>query len=138
MSTLPTTPHHRTKSEGVFGSDAITNTGTWQVYLDQSLDSLGSAHFTHTTVSDHQVKYGNVSSQGLGGSSDRSLGDYMQVQVGLRGEALISYVDDTSENRNPDFSFGSGQTPAEAAGPTMFRCTDGRTQPVRERRHDHG
>jgi hypothetical protein len=113
------------KEAGLFGSDAITNTGTWQVYLDQSLDSLGSAHFTHATVADHQVKYGNVSSQGLGGSSDRSLGDYMQVQVGLRGEALISYVDDTSENRNPDFTFGSGQSPAEAAGPTMFAVQTG-------------
>jgi hypothetical protein len=108
-----------------FGSDALTNTGTWQLYLDQSLDSLGAAHFTHTTVSDHQVKFGNVSSQGLGGSSDRSLGDYMQVQVGTRGEAVLSYVDDTSAARNPDFSFGSGQTPSEAGGPTMIAMQTG-------------
>jgi hypothetical protein len=104
-----------------YGPDSLTKTGTWNLYLDQSLNALsGTPTFTHTLVSDHQLKWGNISTQGLGGSSDRSLGDYMQVQVGKHGEALLSYVDDTSENRNPDFTFGSGQSPAEAAGPTMF------------------
>jgi hypothetical protein len=108
-----------------FGPDSLTKTGTWNVYLDQSLDALTTPHFTHTLVSDHQVKFGNISTQGLGGSSDRSLGDYMQVQTGRRGEALLSYVDDTSENRNPDFTFGSGQSPSEAAGPTMVAVQTG-------------
>jgi hypothetical protein len=38
---------------------------------------------------------------------------------------VLSYVDDTSENRNPDFTFGSGQSPAQAAGPTMFVAQTG-------------
>jgi len=65
------------------------------------------------------VKYGNISTGGLGGASDRSLGDYMQVQTGVHGEALLSYVDDTSTGRNQDFTQGSGQSPPEAAGPTI-------------------
>jgi hypothetical protein len=109
-----------------FGPDSLTNTGTWNLYLDQSVNALSTAPaFTHSLVSDHQVKWGNISTQGLGGSSDRSLGDYMQVQAGRHGEALVSFVDDTSENRNPDFTFGSGQSPAEAAGPTMVAVQTG-------------
>jgi len=69
-------------------------------------------------VSDHPVKYGDISTGGLGGSHDRSLGDYMQVQLGLHGEAVVTYVDDTSNDRNTD-TCGCGQTPSEAAGPVM-------------------
>src|SRR5205807_8204913 len=73
---------------------------------------------------------------GLGGSQDRSLGDYMQVQMGNNGEALITYVDDTSANRNTDTcsavvgdpgtcSNANGGTPAEAAGPVMTVTQNG-------------
>ncbi len=103
-----------------FDSDSL-NTGLWDVYLAQSMDALdGAPTFGRTTVSDHHVKYGNISTGGLGGSSDRSLGDYMQVQTGVNGEAVVSYVDDTSTGRNQDFTGGTGQSPAEAAGPTMI------------------
>ena len=103
-----------------YDSDSL-NTGLWDVYLAQSMDALGGAPtFARTTVSDHHVKYGNISTGGLGGSADRSLGDYMQVQTGVNGEAVVSYVDDTSTGRNQDFTGGSGQSPAEAAGPTMI------------------
>jgi hypothetical protein len=111
-----------------FGPDALTQTGTWDLYLDQSLDTLGTkAHFTHVRAADHQIKWGNISTQGfgVGTTSDRSLGDFLQVQTGVNGEAVISYVDDTSENRNPDFTFGSGESPPEAAGPTMIAVQTG-------------
>ncbi len=102
-----------------YDSDSL-DTGLWDVYLGQSLDALSATpSFTVTKVSDHHVKYGNISTGGLGGASDRSLGDYMQVQTGVRGEALLSYVDDTSTGRNQDFTQGSGQSPPEAAGPTI-------------------
>ena len=110
----------QTTGKAPFDSDSL-NTGLWDVYLAQSMDALdGAPTFGRTTVSDHHVKYGNISTGGLGGSSDRSLGDYMQVQTGVNGEAVVSYVDDTSTGRNQDFSGGTGQTPAEAAGPTMI------------------
>lgn len=49
----------------------------------------------------------------------------MQVTTGARGQAIVSYVDDTSADRNPDFCQGCGQTPPEAAGPTMIATQNG-------------
>src|SRR4051794_34605156 len=101
-----------------FGPDTLDH-GSWNVFYATSTDALGSGPptFDITQVSDHQAKFGNISTQGLGGSPDRSLGDYMQVQPGVNGEAVISYVDDTSADRNPDYCQGCGETPSEAAGP---------------------
>jgi len=94
-----------------YDSDSL-NTGLWDVYLAQTTNALtGQPSFTQTTVSDHHVKYGNISTGGLGGASDRSLGDYMQVQTGVNGEVVVSYVDDTSTGRNSDFTGGTGQSP---------------------------
>jgi hypothetical protein len=113
------------KEHNAFGPDSLDH-GTWNVYYAQTLDGLAaSPHFTQVKVSDHQVKFGNISTQGLGGSPDRSLGDYLQVQTGLKGEALVTYVDDTSNNRNADFTSGSGQSPPEAAGPTVVATQTG-------------
>jgi len=110
----------QTTGKAPYDSDSLDN-GLWDVYLAQTTNGLDqSPSFTVTTVSDHHVKYGNISTGGLGGASDRSLGDYMQVQTGLRGEAVVSYVDDTSTGRNQDFTGGSGQSPPEASGPTMI------------------
>ena len=94
---------------GNFGPDTLDH-GTWNVYYAQATNALdaGGPTFAVTKVSDHQVKFGNISTQGLGGSPDRSLGDFMQVQTGLNGEAVISYVDDTSRDRNPDYCGGCG------------------------------
>jgi hypothetical protein len=111
--------------QGSYGPDTLEN-GTWNVYMAQSLKALGTTPaFTVTKVSDHQAKFGNISTQGLGGSPDRSLGDFMQIQIGAKGQAVISYVDDTSADRNPDFCMGCGQTPAEAAGPVMIATQNG-------------
>ena len=102
-----------------FGPDAADH-ALWDVYLGQSLNALASKPaYTLMKVTDHHVKYSGISTGGLGGSADRSLGDYLEVQTGLSGEAVISYVDDTSGNRNNDICQGCGQTPSQAAGPTM-------------------
>src|SRR3954452_17552013 len=110
---------------GNFGPDTLDH-GTWNVYYAQATNALdaGGPTFAVTKVSDHQVKFGNISTQGLGGSPDRSLGDFMQVQTGLNGEAVISYVDDTSRDRNPDYCGGCGESPPEAAGPIMIARQD--------------
>ncbi|MFN2537165.1 MAG: hypothetical protein ABR549_03305 [Mycobacteriales bacterium] len=103
-----------------YGPDAADHV-LWDVYLSQSVNALASKPTYHVVkVTDHHVKYSGISTGGLGGSADRSLGDFLQVKTGLSGEALISYVDDTSGNRNNDICQGCGQTPAEAAGPTML------------------
>jgi hypothetical protein len=107
-------------AQGDYGPDTLDN-GTWNVYLAQSLNALSSQpSFAISKVSDHQAKFGNISTQGLGGSPDRSLGDFMQVTTGSRGQAVVSYVDDTSADRNPDLCMPCGQTPPEAAGPIMI------------------
>ena len=106
--------------QGQYGPDAVTFNGSWNVYYALTTNALAKhPSFGITKVSDHPVKYGDISTGGLGGSHDRSLGDYMQVQLGRNGQAIITYVDDTSNNRNTDTCGGCGQTPAEAAGPVM-------------------
>ena len=106
-------------AKGQYGPDAVTANGSWNVYYAMTTDALAKhPSFGVTKVSDHPVKYGDISTGGLGGSHDRSLGDYMQVQVGNHGEAVVTYVDDTSNDRNQD-TCGCGQTPSEAAGPVM-------------------
>jgi len=106
-------------SKGQYGPDAVTANGSWNVYYAMTTNALAKKPgFGVAKVSDHPVKYGDISTGGLGGSHDRSLGDYMQVQLGLHGEAVITYVDDTSNDRNQD-TCGCGQTPSEAAGPVM-------------------
>jgi hypothetical protein len=106
-------------AHGQYGPDAVTKEGSWNVYYAMTTNALAKKpSFGVTKVSDHPVKYGDISTGGLGGSHDRSLGDYMQVQLGLHGEAVVTYVDDTSSDRNDD-TCGCGQTPAEAAGPVM-------------------
>ena len=114
---------HNEKNQ--WGPDPVDK-ATWDVYYAVTTNAT-SKHpsFGVTKVSDHPVKYGDISTGGLGGSQDRSLGDYMQVQMGNHGEALITYVDDTSANRNVDTCGGCGETPAEAAGPVMVVTQNG-------------
>ena len=101
------------------GPDAADH-ALWDVTMAQSLNALAAEPtVTLTKVTDHHVKFSGISTGGLGGSADRSLGDYLEVRTGLNGEAVLSYVDDTSGNRNNDICQGCGETPAEASGPTM-------------------
>jgi len=105
--------------QGHYGPDPVDK-ATWNLFYSESLNALSRRPaFSLTQVSDHPVKYGDISTGGLGGTQDRSLGDFFQVQMGLNGEAVITYVDDTSNDRNADTCQGCGETPAEAAGPVM-------------------
>ncbi|MGH3496575.1 MAG: hypothetical protein ACRDP1_03820 [Nocardioidaceae bacterium] len=113
-----------TNAHGQYGPDTLDN-GTWNVYLAQSTNATSTQpSFQLAKVSDHQNKYGTISTQGLGGSPDRSLGDFLQVTSGTAGQAVVSYVDDTSADRNGDTCGGCGQTPPEAAGPTIIATQD--------------
>jgi hypothetical protein len=104
---------------GDYGPDPVDH-AVWNVFYAESINALAKRpSFGLTQVSDHPVKFGDISTGGLGGSQDRSLGDYFQVQLGQHGEAVITYVDDTSADRNADTCGGCGETPAEAAGPVM-------------------
>jgi hypothetical protein len=113
------------KKGTAWGPDPVDN-ASWDLYYSTSINALTKKpSFGMTKVSDHPVKYGDISTGGLGGSQDRSLGDFFQVQLGLSGEAVITYVDDTSANRNADTCGGCGETPAEGAGPVMVVTQNG-------------
>lgn len=107
--------------DGNVGPDA-SNGAVWNLFYSFSANALsGAPSFNQTQVNElnHPIKYGDISTGGLGGTEDRSLGDFFQVHAGPQGQAIISYVDDTSADRNADTCQGCGQTPPEAAGPVM-------------------
>lgn len=107
--------------DGNVGPDA-SNGAVWNLFYSFNADALaGAPTFTQNQVNEagHPIKYGDISTGGLGGTEDRSLGDFFQVHTGPQGQAIISYVDDTSADRNADTCGGCGQTPPEAAGPVM-------------------
>lgn len=107
--------------DGNVGPDA-SNGAVWNLFYSWSVNALGAAPtFVQDQVNEpgHPIKYGDISTGGLGGAEDRSLGDFFQVHTGPQGQAIISYVDDTSADRNADACGGCGQTPPEAAGPVM-------------------
>jgi hypothetical protein len=107
--------------DGNVGPDA-SNGASWNLYYAFTTGALQpSPSFSVNQVNeaDHPIKYGNISTGGLGGTEDRSLGDFFQVHAGPQGQAVISYVDDTSADRNVDTCGGCGETPPEAAGPVM-------------------
>jgi hypothetical protein len=107
--------------DGNVGPDA-SNGAVWNLFYAFTTGGLSSAPtFSHNQVNEpgHPIKYGDISTGGLGGTEDRSLGDFFQVHTGPQGQAIISYVDDTSADRNADTCGGCGETPPEAAGPVM-------------------
>jgi hypothetical protein len=107
--------------DGNKGPDAASG-ASWNLFYAFSKNANGAGpSFSVSQVNEpgHPIKYGNISTGGLGGAEDRSLGDFFQVHAGTSGEAVISYVDDTSADRNVDTCQGCGETPAEAAGPVM-------------------
>jgi hypothetical protein len=107
--------------DGNVGPDA-SNGAVWNAFYSFSENALSSSPtFSHNQVNEagHPIKYGDISTGGFGGTEDRSLGDFFQVHAGPQGQAIISYVDDTSADRNADTCGGCGETPPEAAGPVM-------------------
>jgi hypothetical protein len=72
--------------------------GDWSLYLMQSLD------FTNTNptwtqpilASEHFIHRGSVQTLMGGQTGDRTLGDFLQIRIGLQGDANISYADSNS------------------------------------------
>ncbi len=75
--------------------------GDWGVYFTQTLDGLaGSPAFTAPSlVSEHFVHRGGIASAPGGKFCGNGvLGDFLQLQVGLQGEANIVYADSNNAN----------------------------------------
>jgi hypothetical protein len=116
-----------TTHERAFGPDPADHS-EWSLYYASSINALASRpSYATTMVSEpgHYIKYGDISTGGFGGSQDRSLGDFFQVQAGPDGQAVIVYVDETSNDRESDTCGGCGQTPPQAAGPIMVVTQNG-------------
>ena len=72
-----------------------STTGDWSLYLTQTLDGLDPAPaFTPPLLAgEHFIHHGTMFTLIGGQNGDRSLGDFFQLRIGLRGEANISYAD---------------------------------------------
>ena len=113
--------------ESAYGPDPADHS-EWSLYYastQNALDATPSWSTTMVSEPGHYIKYGDISTGGFGGTQDRSLGDFFQVQAGLDGQAVITYVDETSNDREQDTCQGCGQTPPQAAGPVMVATQSG-------------
>jgi hypothetical protein len=65
----------------------------WHVYTAQSLDAAGPMPtFRVDRVTPEPIKEGTVSTGGLGGEADRSLGDFFSIALDPEGRVHVAYV----------------------------------------------
>jgi hypothetical protein len=81
------------------GPDSTTN-GIWSLYVVQTLNGhAGSPTFTAPILAgEHYVHKGTIQTVLGGQCGDRTLGDFLQLRVGSRGEAQIAYADSNNAN----------------------------------------
>jgi hypothetical protein len=92
-----------TTGGGKGGPDATTN-GIWSLYMTQTLNGHSpSPTFTAPILAgEHYVHKGTIQTIIGGQCGDRTLGDFLQLRVGSRGEAQIAYAD--SNNADEPFA----------------------------------
>jgi hypothetical protein len=80
------------------GNGPCSVQGDWGLYLVQSLNFTGDnpAWTPPILASEHFVHRGSIQTLMGGQSGDRTLGDFLQLRIGLQGEANISYADSNS------------------------------------------
>jgi hypothetical protein len=98
----PDDPTCGTNHGGKGGPDATTN-GIWSLYLMQTLNGNSSAPaFTAPVLAgEHAIHKGTIQTVLGGQCGDRTLGDFLQLRIGSKGEAQISYAD----SNNADAAF---------------------------------
>lgn len=96
------------------------NPSVWNVYFGQSLNALNlGPNFKTVQVSAAPNHLGQVCSLGLACEGDRSLLDFLTVDVDSRGAAVIAYSDDMN---GPDLSIISrDRTTRQIAGTSVFK-----------------
>ena len=79
------------------GPDAVTN-GIWSVYMVQTLNghSRTPTFTAPILVGEHYVHKGSMQTIIGGLCGQRTLGDFMQMRIGSKGEAQIAYGDSNS------------------------------------------
>ena len=88
---------------GIGGPDAVQN-GIWSLYLTQTLNGHAATPSFSAPVlaGEHYVHKGTIQTVLGGQCGDRTLGDFLQLRIGSRGEAQISYAD--SNNADEPFA----------------------------------
>jgi BNR/Asp-box repeat len=80
------------------------NPPVWQTYFGQSQNALNTgSNFKSVQITDHPIHIGSVSTGGLEGESDRSLLDFLTVDIDHLGAANVAWADDNnsrSDTRN--------------------------------------
>ena len=99
----PANPDCGTDGGGHGGPDATTN-GIWSLYMTQTLNGHASTPtFTAPILAgEHYVHKGTIQTVLGGQCGDRTLGDFLQLRIGSRGEAQIGYAD--SNNADEPFA----------------------------------
>ena len=99
----PDDPNCGTNHGGKGGPDATTN-GIWSLFMVQTLNGHStSPKFTPPILAgEHYAHKGTIQTVLGGQCGDRTLGDFLQLRIGSRGEAQISYAD--SNNADEPFA----------------------------------
>jgi len=84
------------------GPDSVN--GTWSLYMVQTLNGHAAPPTFSAPIlaGEHYIHKGNIQTVIGGQCGDRTLGDFLQLRVGSRGEAQISYAD--SNNADEPFA----------------------------------
>ena len=81
------------------GNGPCSVNGDWSLYLVQSLN-FTDPNPTWTPpilASEHSIHRGSIQTLMGGQTGDRTLGDFIQLRIGLQGDANISYADSNSD-----------------------------------------
>ena len=99
-----------------------TNAAQWNMFFAQSLNAASREPvFTVVQAGDHVMHKGQISTGGLIGTSDRSLLDYFEVNIGPDGLANIVYADNGSTATHAEFTKQTGG-PNARVNPTFPTC----------------
>jgi hypothetical protein len=115
-----------TSEGGVFGAGSLNN-AEWTVQMGESLTAHNkNPSYTTVAVTEHPIKHGQICTNGLGcvSGGDRSLGDFLQVVPDNFGDALVSYVDDTSADTSAGEDAGPTEISRQITGPRLFAHPD--------------
>ncbi|MHB8508979.1 MAG: hypothetical protein ACYDGR_10090 [Candidatus Dormibacteria bacterium] len=99
---------------GTSGPDS-TN-GLWGLYASQSLDG-GLTWSAPQLASEHHIHSGTIQTLMGGQTGDRTLGDYLNLRIGAKGEANISYSD---SNNIDEFAVPQAMFVRQSGGPSVF------------------
>ena len=124
----PNHPTCGTNHGGKGGPDATTN-GIWSLYLTQTSNGHSqSPSFTAPILAGEHYNHKGTIQTVLGGQcGDRTLGDFLQLRIGSRGEAQISYAD--SNNADEPFA-PHGMYVRQNGGSGLFTNTSVTGDPI--------